>query len=523
MYHNCGENRKGKTMTMKNRTTLLLLVFYLLSFGIISGFVPTHSFAQQDEGFKKAQWLFQHENYEEALTLLKELRVSNPQSSEIACYLGMTYKRLQDFLAAKPHLEAAVTLQPVAKNAFLELIDLLYQCEQLDEAKKWIEVAEKESVNPAQTAFFKGLVLLKEGKDPQGAIDAFEKAEKLNSSLAQSVKYQKGLAYVQLKKFKEAKSLFREIIVKDPSTDLAKFANEYINAISRRQEAQKAFRGSVGYALQYDDNVVFRPNDDSLATAISKEGDWKHVFTTKGDYNFKINNHFGIKTGASYYGTKHNDIGFYDINSYDLPFQPTIYFKKAAIAFPVHYNYVSVNEKKYLGVMGFDNLNSFMIGTKNMAQLQLEYNIKRFYWDVTDPAEVKKSQEYLWSAGWFYFYTKDREGLFNLRYAMNYDDTEGINWRYLGKRLTFSSVVPLMKKLKWNFVMDYFRQDFAKVNTIYNISRTDNVYTAINLFAYEIFENAELQLQHSYVYDGANIEAYKYHKNTYSMGVKYRF
>jgi hypothetical protein len=36
-------------------------------------------------------------------------------------------------------------------------------------------------------------------------------------------------------------------------------------------------------------------------------------------------------------------------------------------------------------------------------------------------------------------------------------------------------------------------------------------------------KKAEDALQHAYVYDGASIEAYKYEKNTYSAGVKYRF
>ncbi len=501
-------------MKTKLKPVALLLVSCLLF---------SSTFAQDEDKFKKAQWLFQHESYEQTLPLLEELRADSPQSSEVACYLGMTYKRLQDFLAAKPHLEAAVTLQPRVKNAFLELIDLLYQLEDLEEAKKWIAVAEQESVDPAQIAFFKGLVLLKEGTDPQGAIQSFETAKKLNPSLAQSVKYQEGLAYVQLEKFKEAKSLFREIVAKDPSTDLAKFASEYINAITRNQEAKKAFRGSIGYSLQYDDNVIFKPTDDALVTGVSEEDDLKHVFTAKGDYNFRINKNFGIKTGLSLYRSKHNDIGYYDVMSYDLPIQPTFYFKNAAIAFPIHYNHVDVNEEKYLTTSGFGNLNSVMIGKKQMAQFQLQYNKKDFHWDTTDPAEVKKSHEYLWSAGWFYFLTKDREGLLNLRYTMNYDDAEGMNWRYRGNRLTFSSVVPLAEKLKWNFVYDYFRQDFLKTHTAAGKVRNDDVYSIINMFSYEIFKDAEVQLQHAFVYDYANIGVYKFKKNTYSLGIKYRF
>lgn len=479
--------------------------------------------AQEQNNLQKAEALFQHENYEEALTLLKALRTEQPRSSEVAYYLGMTYKRLQDFLAAKPHLEAAVTLEPVAKNAFLELIDLLYQSSRFEEAKKWIALAEKESINPAQVAFFKGLVLLKEGEDPEGAIKAFEDAERLNPSLAQTVKYQKALAYVQLKKFKEAKNIFQEIIAKDPNTDLAKFANEYVNAITRREEAAKPFHGSIGYAVQYDDNVVFRPNDDSLATAISEEDDWKHVFTARGEYKSKINDHFGVNTGFSFYGTKHNSMGYYDMMSYDFPIQPTLYFKKLSVGFPFHYNYVDVNDKKYMKVIGFGNLNNLLLGKNQIVQLQLQFNKKDFYWAVSDPNDSKEAHEYLWALGWYRFFGENKEGLVNLRYAMNYENTEGYNWRYRGKRLTFTTVVPLIKKLKWNFVADYFRQDFTKEHMTYHKERRDDILTVMDLFAYKICKDTELQLQHTFVYDAANIGVFKYNKNAYSAGVKYRF
>lgn len=174
---------------------------------------------------------------------------------------------------------------------------------------------------------------------------------------------------MQLKKFKEAKNVFQEIIAKDPNTDLAKFANEYVNALTRREEVAKPFHGSIGYALQYDDNVVFRPNDDSLATSISEDSDWKHVVTARGAYKLKINDRFGVKTGLSFYGTKHDSLGFYDIMSYDFTIQPTLYFKKLSVAFPFHYNYIDVNDSKYLRIMGFGNLNNLLLGKNQIVQL----------------------------------------------------------------------------------------------------------------------------------------------------------
>ena len=510
---------------MKNENRKLLcpalsLLLFLIS---TSSLVILQAQAQEGSKLEKAQWLYQHENYEEALPLLTALRREQPQSSEAAYYLGLTYKRMQDFLAAKPHLEAAATLKPAVKNALLELIDLLYQCDQTEEAKKWIGIAESESVTPAQTAFFKGLVLLKEGKDPQGAINAFEEAERLDSTLARTVKYQKGLAYLQLKNFKEAKSIFKEIVVKEPTADLAEYANEFIDAISRSEEAARPFRGIVGYSIQYDDNLILRPNDEALSAGVGEDNDMKHVFTVQGDYTFKPSDTFGLKVGGSVYSTKHNYIGFYDTTSIDIPVQPIFYREKAAIAFPIHYNVVSVNDRTYLTVLGFSNLNNIMLGKDRMLQLQLQLNRKDYHWSVSNPEDSKKGYEYLGSAAWYYFFGKNREGLLSFRYALNYEDTEGNNYRYIGNRFTVSSVMPLIKKLKLNSAADYMRQDYEKIHNTYDKRRHDDIITISNMLAYEFARNAELQLQHNFTYDGASIGTFKYKKNIYSIGVKYRF
>ena len=80
-----------------------------------------------------------------------------------------------------------------------------------------------------------------------------------------------------------------------------------------------------------------------------------------------------------------------------------------------------------------------------------------------------------------------------------------------------------MKRLKWNSAVDYMRQDYSKTHNTYNKRRQDDIITLSNLLAYEVVKNTELQLQYTYVYDGASIGVFKYKKNVYGLGIKYRF
>ncbi len=502
--------------------------FFLAIFIILFLVIPVFVFAQEqqeqgEDDLKKAQWYYHHENYEEALPLFKNLKDQNPNSSEIAYYLGLTYKQLQSYLEAVPYFVEAITFDNPVEQAVLDLIDLLYQCEKFEDAKKWIAFAEKNFISPGQASFFKGLILLKEGNDYLSALDAFENAVAMDTSLVEPVKYQKAICYTQLNDLKAAKQIFKEIVIKDPTADLAVFSNEYLNAISRRQDSTKPFHASVGYSLQYDDNVVFRPNDDALATSISEESDLTHVFTAQADYNFKLSDFFSLKVGGNAYSSKHNSIGFYDVNSYDFPIQPTLYFKNSSIAFPVHYNYVAVNEQRYLETSGSGIINNVMLTKTNMLQNQFQFNNKDYKWDLTDIEENKEGNEYLWSMGWYNFFGRELNGFVNLRYTFNYDDTKGKNWRYQGNRLTFTSVVPFKKVFNWNFVADYLYQDFEHRNSSYDKNRQDHVFTVSNLLSWEFIKNGEIDLQHTFVYDSASIGAYKYKKNIYSLGSKYRF
>lgn len=494
----------------------LLLISYLF-------LLPLQAQAQDKDVLDRAIALYQHQNYEEALELLKGLKAQSPQSSTVAYYLGMTYKQMQDFKEARRHLEAAATLEPVTKNAYIELIDILYQINEMDEAKIWIKLADADQVSPAQAAFFKGLVLLKEGSDPDGAIAAFDNAQRLDEALARTAKYYKALACVQSKRTKEAKYIFREFIATDPNADLSAYAEEYLDAIERAEKVMRPFHYSIGYAVQYDDNVILRPDNSALSEGISDHSDFRQVVSLQGDYNLKPAEHF--LTRVSYAGsyTKQADLGFYDMLNHDISLFPAYYTDKHIIGFPMHYNHVILNDKRYLQTAGIGNLNNLLIGDNNMAQLAVQYENKSYKWKPTVSADSKNAQNYLGALGWFYFFDSSREGFVNFRYAFNYEEANGNNWSFYGNRLSAMSTIPLTKKIKWSLAGDFQREDFKKRDSNYDKKRYDNIYTVSNMLTLKFFKDFEFQLQHVFVDDIASIGVFKYRRNIYSIGIRYVF
>jgi len=464
---------------------------------------------------------YKHENYEEALPLLKKAREEDPASTLAAYYLGLNYKQLQDYKKAVPHLRNAVTYSPKIKGALVELIDCLYNLGQLDEAKEWIHEAEIEGIRPAQVAFLKGLVLLKE-KDTYGAISSFQMAKDLDKSMTQACNYQIGIAHLKERDYSYAQEAFKEVIVLDPSSNVAQYANEYINALSRREEAMRPWKFSFGAAWQYDDNVILKPDDASAAVNIANAADSKQVYTASAEYNHRFKERLGIKGQYLFYYAKQNDLGFYDTVSNTVVIQPNLYFKNSLLTFPTTYNHTIINDRSYLSSPSTSGVYNFMVGNSNMGQVYLKYSNKNYLWTPSMPDEDRDSNELTGGVGWYLFFAK-KKGFLNLRYALNREWTDGNNWEYTGNRINATVLIPLLNKLNLTLAGSVFFQRFLNSHTTFNVRRKDNVYTASTLLAYKFYKDSELQLTYTFVKDTSNINVYAYNRHIYSIGVQCNF
>ncbi len=88
---------------MGKKLVLLFICFFLVllpSLGVCAS-------VSEDTAFQKTKQLYNQENYEEALTAFKDLRLKFPVSFELGYYIGMTYKRMQVYAKAQPYLEKA--------------------------------------------------------------------------------------------------------------------------------------------------------------------------------------------------------------------------------------------------------------------------------------------------------------------------------------------------------------------------------------------------------------------------------
>jgi len=464
---------------------------------------------------------YKHENYDEALANLQQAVKDDPESSLANYYLGLDYKRLQQYKNAIPYLRNAVTFTPKIIGALVELIDCLYNVNELEEANKWIVEAEKEGIRPAQVAFLKGLVLLKEDKS-EAAIASFETAKELDKTMTQSVDYQIGIAHLKSQDFRDAQKAFKSVIFLEPSSNIAQYANEYIDALVKREEAMRPWKFSFGTAWQYDDNVVLKSDDASIATNITDSADSRTTYTTNLEYNHRFDKTFGIKAQHLFYYSKQFDLGFYDTLSNTVVVQPGFTLENGLLTFPITYSHSMVDERSYLSNPAVGGVYNFMVGPSKMGQLSLKYNNKDFLWTPSTEDEDRDSNEIITNIGGYLFFAK-KKGFVNLRYGFNNDWAEGNNWDQFGNRVTATVLVPVNDKLNLTVSGDFLMQRFLNTHTVFDIKREDDVSTASTLLAYKLTKDCELQMQYTHVNNDSNISIYKYARNIYSTSIQLKF
>ncbi len=496
-----------------------LIAFYLLN--------PVPHVRAESAALREGIRQYNQENYEEAIEALIKAREVEPASSPAAFFLGLAYKQAQDYPKALENLRDAVTLTPKIKEALVELIDVLYQLggpENLKEAEKWIGVGEREGIYPAKTAFLKGLVLQKEGRYDE-AIEAFKKAETLDESIAQSAEFQIGICFIKARKLKMARKSLETALLRDPQSDLASYARQYKDLVENRLFLERPLRFTLGLFGGYDDNLVLKPSDSSLAPGVTNEEAYFLNNSLRVNYVPKLNNPWLFN--AQYAGSwkvHSNNTHTHDFVANSVAITPGYNFGRWSLNLVGGYNHFLVRNpsyKKYLEAFNAGPLLRFLVRKNHLLEVYGGFHWNYYNRKPLIPEENRDSAGADTYINWIWVFKKG--AFLNMRYAFIDDNTEGDNWQHRGHKLSASATIPLIRKFNLQVTASIFRQNFKNTHTIFLKRRKDNTYEGSIGLTYEIFKNANIVAQYSRIRDDSNIGIYDYKKNIYTLGIEYRF
>ncbi|HJX35262.1 MAG TPA: tetratricopeptide repeat protein [Desulfatiglandales bacterium] len=462
--------------------------------------------------------------YEEAINTLEKVQAEGPKSSVAAFFLGLAYKQTMDYEKALNPLRDAVTLTPRIKEALIELIDVEMQLGEIEEAKKWVGVAEEENVLPAKTAFLKGLILREEGKNEEAAA-AFEKAKSIDPTIAQASDIQIALGYMTDRKLKKAKENFQAAITQDPQSDMAGFARQYLAVVEQRIVLERPFSFAVGIFGQYDDNMILKPTEEALASDVTNEASRVLNSSFRANYAPSFDSQWLLNAQYTLMSSLHQkNIHTHDSLSNSLSITPGYNFGKYALNLSTRYTHTLVrgpSYKRYSGAFSSGPLLRIAIKDKQLLEFFGGYTNTGYSKPALAIEEERDSEGYNEYISWIWLFSND--SFLNLKYQFRYQDADGQNWDNISNEFSANLMAPLVDKIKFQISGQMTGQDFRNTHSTFKVKRSDTTYYLSGGLTWDCYKDTIIVAQYSRTRTNSNIGAYDYTRNTYTIGMEYRF
>lgn len=473
---------------------------------------------------------YRMENFEEALALLEKSRAEQPQSSLAAFYLGMARKQGGELTGAIQDLTDAATLKPPVLDAYLELADAFHVAGDDKQALEWANRSEAAGVRPGQSAFLKGLIHSGQGKG-EDAVQAFEKAKRLDTSLAQSADLQIAMVLAGSRKITRARDALRAVVAADPGSEIASYAREYEQSFTRIIESYRPWRAVLGIGYQYDDNAISNPSNAGARAQIGDptgQSDFATLGTLRLDYTpllsgdmiFNAQYILQSTTYANANTDKKNPSTI--INS--LTLNTGYVLGGSVLSLPVNYSHVLLREEKYQQMIGARPTWSWQLAPQHILQAGVGYTRREMLQDALAPEEDRDAN--LWGASLGHIFSYGNQGgMAALRYDFNFDAAKGSNWENRGHRVSLNGVVPLTDNLKLNLSGEVTSLNYLNRNLLIGngAKRDDTTWFGTAGLSYSLNKHATLTAQYSHTTAQSNIPVYGYNRNTFSTGLEFGF
>ena len=507
-------------LTVKNfRFPLSFLIafsFLLIFHGLI---YPLFLYAGENL-FQKGVNEYNLENYEEALDLFNQARREESDSPEIAYYLGLTCRQTGNFHEAAQRFMEAIQKNPFGKEAFLELIETLYDLNDLKSAKDWLFRAEKQRFSSGRLFFLEGMILLKEDHN-QEAIMAFQKAKAKEQVLKSSADFQIAVAYAKDKQFKRSRERLQAIIQGDPDSDFSLLAREYDADIQRNLEKYKPWGASVGVAYQYDDNVVLKPTGVIPGVVITGDRDSSIITTLRAYYHPLLEGNWFLSNQYTLYANSYFNTTTHDLLNQTFSLNPGYNFGRSALTLPVTYSHVWLSGTQYLGVMSARPSLSINLLPNHFGQISLGYARRWMVQPALFSDEDRDAHIFIGSLGYSHSFWE--KGSLNLVYEFTWDLTDGKNWENNGHRFNLNLLIPILDKVSLSLSGELFYQDYTRTHSIFGIRRNDKTYSGTIGLIWELWKDVTLNLQYYRAKADSNLFIYDYERNVFTVGIQFSF
>jgi tetratricopeptide (TPR) repeat protein len=194
--------------------------------------------------YKYAMFLFNNQQYPEAISLLKKILEKKPNNADILFNLGLAHTRLKDFPSAIKYYHDATNVDSTAFDVWYNMGLAYYYNKNYTEAQKCYETALK--LNEDHQVWMNKGLAEEAQKNYDAALKSYEKALQISPQYAKAWS-NKGIVFLYLtNQAKEAVDCFKHATENEPNNDNYWFyLGDAYSKLAQFKEAVKCFQQSL--------------------------------------------------------------------------------------------------------------------------------------------------------------------------------------------------------------------------------------------------------------------------------------
>jgi hypothetical protein len=303
------------------------------------------------------------------------------------------------------------------------------------------------------------------------------------------------------------------------------------DAVVAARAAEQRFHAEVRLGFFYDDNVLVSPtgSNDPLVRLLRGQDPASpgELGAVRLDYAFLRSGPWEATATASVLATYNNDLP--DFNITDFLGALTGSYRGAIAAMPFQaglsysYDFLMLGGEEFVQRHTVAPFFTLVESAGHASSLQLRFQDKQFARDANIPPDEKRDGQN-WMAGLLHLFRFEGDRHFvKVGYQIDYDDTDGRNYTYLGHRLIAGGqyTLPWLGiKLKYDF--DVHLRGYEHVNTLFPVTapgtvrRRDREYTSIVGVVIPLPYRLSALIEWQRIWDDSNLDVFRYTRNVAS-------
>lgn len=478
--------------------------------------------------------------YVEALANLTKALEVEPDHIEALYYTGVVHAARRQPARAVPFLEKARAKSPRDPAIAFQLGLAYFAQEQYERAQPLFEAVFRTSPDLDGLGYYVGFLRYRK-KEYREALDALRAGRSSDPEVQQLTRFYTGLALGVLGLPAQAAAEVEEALRLAPGSALTGPAERLRDTIvAAARQAGRRFSLDVRVGVTHDDNVDVRPTSNNREPQVAELRTHRHeslgeLFGVRADYIWWKAENWEATAGYSFFTTYVNEIPKFNVISHlgtlGVNRRASLGPYPALLGATYAFDFLALDGDEFLTRNTLTLSAAIVESERHLTQVFFRYQDKDFAETSPPPVRQELRDANNWMFGFVHLvrFAQDRH-LLKAGYQLDYDDTDGANYTYVGHRLTAGAQYTLpWRAVRLKYDLDVHLRAYSTANSILPTyapgtkKRQDEEIAHVLRAELPLPRSVTLTAEYQTTRTHSNIEVFDFSRNVFSLVLSWSY